>query len=382
MDNTFKSYIDSANGLLLILPQDPVFDEVTAACALSLTLKGQKDASIYSPTPIIVEFNRIIGVDKIQNSLNFGNKNLTITLKDYKGEDVDKVGWDVENSVFKLTIVPQEGKTSPKKENVNIEDAGTKADTVILIGGDNPNQFPIAVSPDLKDAKIIHVGFKAVTVNNGKESLSFARNASSTSEVLANLIKEAGWGIDADIATNLVSGIEAETAAFTSQYVSADTFQMVADLIRAGGKKGGALPQIPKGQYPQGALPQNMMPKMTPQQQFAQMGQYFNNQQPGQGVPQGQPMPQVQDATYAQPQQQGQVQPQTQKQEQPTEPVQPIQQQPMQQGPQQQTQQSQTVPQGQPAPQAASPENAEYKEPENPPEEWLSTPKIYKGTSV
>ena len=45
--------------------------------------------------------------------------------------------------------------------------------------------------------------------------MSFAKPGATTSEMVANFIKENGMSIDPDIATNLVMGIEEGSANFT-----------------------------------------------------------------------------------------------------------------------------------------------------------------------
>ena len=77
--------------------------------------------------------------------------------------------------------------------------------------------------------------------------------ASSTSEIVANLIKESAFPVNEDIATNLLAGIEEQSKNFQSSEVTADTFEIFAELLKIGGRR---MPKIvPARSYPQGSIP-------------------------------------------------------------------------------------------------------------------------------
>lgn len=251
MENSFGSLIDSASSILVLLPQKPYFDQVAAGLALYLALKDKKETNVVCPTPMIVEFNRLVGVNKV--AAEIGNKNLVIRFADYKASEIEKVSYDVENGEFRLTVVPKTGFSSPRKEQVNLSYSGISADTVILIGGGAESHFPAITTNDLAGAKIIHIGTRALS-GDTRTILSFARPASSVSELVANLIEESGSTLDADIATNLLLGIEEGSRDFKGPDVGAETFETVAKLLRAGGRR---MPKerLDRTPYPQGAIP-------------------------------------------------------------------------------------------------------------------------------
>ena len=82
MENTFKTAVDSANSILILLPTNPDFDQVAAGLSLYLSLMGGKNIQISVSSPVTVEFNRLVAVNKIATEL--GNKNLVISFYDYK----------------------------------------------------------------------------------------------------------------------------------------------------------------------------------------------------------------------------------------------------------------------------------------------------------
>ncbi len=199
---------------------------------------------------MMVGFNRIIGVNRITSEL--GNKNLTIKFKGYDAGNIEKVSYDIVNGEFNLTVVPKAGFKSPQKEQMDLSFSGISADLVILIGGANDSHFPILESPELSGAKIAHVGNRVLS--SDRDVMSFAKPGATTSELVANLIKENGMSMDPDIATNLLMGIEEGSANFSSSEVTPDTFETFAYLLRSGGNRQPKTKLSPMG-FPPGAIP-------------------------------------------------------------------------------------------------------------------------------
>lgn len=291
MENSFKSVIDQSKSVLILLPTKPFFDQVAAGLGLFLALRQDKDVQVYSPSPMTVEFNRIIGVNRITQEM--GNKNLIIRFTDYKADDIERVSYDIENSQFRLTVIPRQRIVPPSKDQVELSYSGISADTVIMVGGTNESHFPVIGYKELTSANIIHVGIKDLTLSSNKTYLSFSRPVSSVSEVVADLIKESGILIDEDIATNLLMGIESASDNLSDANVTAETFAVVSDLMRSGGKRTISQPQAKREQFPQGAIPGQTLRPQAFEQNMIQ-GQ-TNTQQPIQQTPQQQKNQQIQD---------------------------------------------------------------------------------------
>jgi hypothetical protein len=253
MDSSLKSLISSTKSILVLLPENPNFDEVASATSLFLALKQEegKEVNVYSPTPMIVEYNRLIGVNKVKNEI--GNKNLAISFSDYNPQGIEKVSWDIDNGQFKLTIVPKPNVVPPAEDQVIVGYAGIAADIVILIGGKDETSFPVLKTEELASVALAHIGINSINISN-KTISSFATATSSIAEATANIIKQAHYNLDADIATNLLMGIEESTKEFTTPQVTADTFSLVAELMRAGGKRL-SQGQVNASDFPQGAVP-------------------------------------------------------------------------------------------------------------------------------
>lgn len=250
MENSLITLIDSAASVLIVLPTKPYFDQIAAGLSLYLSIHDRKDVSIFCPSPMTVGFNRLIGVNKI--SAELGSKNLTIKFAGYDANNIDKVSYDIDNGEFKLTVVPKTGFTAPQKEQLNVSYAGVSADLIILVGGANDSHFPILLSDELSNAKVAHIGTRVL--DSKREVMSFAKPGATTSELVANLIKENGLTIDADSATNLVMGVEEGSMNFTSSEVTPETFETFAYLLRSGGARMPKVKLSPMG-FPAGAIP-------------------------------------------------------------------------------------------------------------------------------
>lgn len=255
MDNSPASTVESAASILILLPLNPDFDTVAAGLGLYLALRDKKETSISCPTQMRVEFNRLVGVNKITKEL--GNKNMVMRFTDYNPSDIERVSYDVDSGQVKLTIVPKPQAIPPTKEQIDFSMSGVSADLAIIVAGVGENDFPALKDENLAGVKVVHVGVNSLSGKS--EAISFAKPASSVSEAVAGVIKEIGSDYDSDIATNLVMGIDEGSQQYSSSGVSADTFQLIADLMRAGGRR------IPKDQlrtqaYPPGAIPGKPMP--------------------------------------------------------------------------------------------------------------------------
>lgn len=250
MENNFSSYLGSSKSVLIVLPKKPYFDQVAAGLSLYLSLVDKKEVNIICPNPMLVEFNRLVGVDKVTQEVP--NKNLIIKIEGYKADDIERVSSEVKNGELYLIVIPQSGVKPPKKEQVVISDSGISSDLVILVGGADVSHFPILSEGKVSGLSVFHIGTRPLAGAENMDIISLVKQSSSVSEIVADLIKEMQLEVDADIASNLISGIEIGSNHYTTDGVSANTFQLIADLMRLGGQR---FPQLPKKDYPQGAIP-------------------------------------------------------------------------------------------------------------------------------
>lgn len=385
MDEQFRQLVDNSKSILVLLPTRPFFDQVAAGLALFLALRNDKDVQIVAPNPMTVDFNRIIGINKITQEL--GNKNLVIRFLDYKPDDIERIKYDLDQGQMFLTIIPKPSVKAPAKDQVQMSYAGIAADTVFLIGGANDSHFPALTNNDLASAKLIHIGTKDIQLSGGKHPISLSRPASSISELIFHILIHNEFEIDQDVASNLLMGIEAGTNNFSDSSANADTFAAISELMKKGARRFAAHAPITADNFPPGSIPG------MPQMQNPSTGSGFVKQQMPQGQIQG-GFPQMQRSQAGQQLQQAMPYPLPQihggftgatQAPRPLYP-QPGQPQPRFQMPPVQPMQQQTPPQrsqnARPAPQDETQENVADDQFDNPPSEWLAKPKVYKGTSV
>src|SRR3989344_1035152 len=234
MEQQFKQIIDQAGSIVILLPRGPYFDQVAAGLALYLTLRDKKNVEIHAPTPMLVEFNRLVGVNKISTEL--GNKNLLVSFADYNAENIERVKYDIENKQFKLTVIPKPQATPPNKDQVILGYARISADVAILIGGANDSHFPTLASSDMAATKLVHIGISDLSLSGGRQVISFARSAASISEVMYPLVSALTEKLGPDVASNLLAGLHEGSRGFTHSMVTADTYKMAATLAELGGR--------------------------------------------------------------------------------------------------------------------------------------------------
>lgn len=337
-----KAALDVSREILIALSRNPSFDAVASGLSLYLALSGAgKRVTISSPSPITVEFNHLIGVDKVSNNLTNTGRNLIVSFP-YQEGSIEKVSYNIENDTFHLVIEPREGYPTITPEKLGYTFGGGSYDTIIVVGAPSLNDLDSIYSQNqnlFTEKQVINIDNSASNARYGKINL-VEPTLSSISEMVTNLLSSSGMRIDPDIATNLLAGITAGSNNFTSPTSGVATFEAAAICMRNGARKLG-----------EGAVPQPSYQQTQPYQFPTQYNQPQNNQ------PQAyQPSPQ-------------------QTVQQPVRPVQPRQQQlrPMQQPRIQQQQRPQVVPQQQQP-------NQQKKKVEAPPD-WLK-PKIYKGSTL
>ncbi len=234
--------LQDSKSVCIMLPKSPYLDQVAAALGLFLALKD-KNPTIFCDTPMTVEFNRLIGVNKISASV--GNKNLIVKLINYPLANVERVNYDVDGNDLFLAVFPQPGVLPPTKDNVQISYSGVAADTVILVGGANETHFPLLSQKDFLEMKVVHVGITDIALP-GRTILSLAKAASSISEVVAGYLFEMDAVTTDDIATNLFIGLSEGTRNFTTSTVTAQTFTLAGKLLEKGARREQMKAFVPK----------------------------------------------------------------------------------------------------------------------------------------
>lgn len=208
--------ISAAESVVVLLPKDPPFQVVAGGLAVYLALKNSgKNIDIACKTPMIVDVNRLVGVDQVKTKL--AGRNLIISF-DYVKDAIEKVSYNVEKDKFNLVIQPKEGYKPLAADKVMYSYSAAGGNTVILMG-------------TTAEEEIADIFKGKVSSDRQLFSLVANENKSLISEAAA-LISQLGLKLDQDIANNLYQGLLRETKRFAR--AKAADFETAAFLARNG----------------------------------------------------------------------------------------------------------------------------------------------------
>lgn len=249
-----KTALKSATKILVLLPPDPDADSLSSALALHLSLKqAGKTSMVGCPTPVKVGDSHIFGVDEVK--ANVGARNLVVSFP-YEGDAIDHVSYDIDENAhrFNLLIKPKDG-TQLNPKDVEFSFTGAEADLVFTFGISSLEELGRTYAEEkqfLDSAKIANIR-KGVpgTAPFAAFDLTVAR-ALDLAEITTFILRETQTTATNDAATNLYRQIVAASNNFQSPQMSADTFELIAYLLRSGAQRPGSQPQRPQ---------QNMTPQ-------------------------------------------------------------------------------------------------------------------------
>lgn len=236
---SLKEYFQQANSVAVILGSNLSKDQLAGASSLTTGLRStNKDVGVYAISSLrkSKQITKFRGLDGLQTEL--GKQNLIVEF-DYNPKSVDKVSYHIgeESGKFYLTIKPQKGQKPLDENKVKFSYAGANFDLVILVG----------VS-DLEDLEQLYFGYEElyknsaiITINRFKTDFSNLHldhsRQTGVSEAMFEILQGLGIAISADMATELLAGISAASNSFQSLTVTADTFEVVAQLMRLGARR-------------------------------------------------------------------------------------------------------------------------------------------------
>lgn len=236
-----KTALEVAKNILILLPKDPNLDAVAAGLSLYLAFNQQQlTTTIGCSTPMTVNFNRLFAVDKIKSRI--GNQNLVISFQ-YPEDSLEKVSYDKDptNQKFHLTIEPKAGFSPLDHQSVEYSYTGSNADLIFVVGAKAKEDLGTLYEQEktlLEDSQktLVNLSTQDKNTQFGTVNL-YDPTSAGCSEIAFSTLKGLSLPLNADIATNLLAGIEAATNNLI-QTSSPETYEIVADLIRLGAKKG------------------------------------------------------------------------------------------------------------------------------------------------
>ena len=244
--------LEPAHHVSILLPQKPSFDAVAAALGLELSLESSgKLVQVACPDPMLVEFNRLVGVESVATS--FGTRNLVISFPD-QTQHVDKVSYNLEKGVLQLVITPKPDAPELDHQRLKFISGVGKTDLIILLSVDQLADL----GPVYQDAKdhfqtttLVSLSHQAPRENYTLHQFHDSES-SSVSELITYLIDSLGLSLSSDAASNLLAGIEKASHNFQSPSVTSNTFEAAVVLMRRGAKRHFELSAT---DFPPGAIP-------------------------------------------------------------------------------------------------------------------------------
>jgi hypothetical protein len=239
MDNStiqhIKETIAQSSSIGIAAPNNPTMDEMAAATALYLILKNaNKNVTIASPSDPIVEVSSLVGIDKVQKTLegSGGNGDLTVSFPYTEGE-IEKVSYTLEEGYLNIIVKASEQGLSFDEKDVEFARGGGTLDLVFTVGVARLTDLSRVFDTQNPDIRIINIDNKEENENYG-DIVLVSPKLSSISEGVADLAVSLGLHIDEDSAQNLLSGISSATQNFQNPRTSSLAFEMVALLMKKG----------------------------------------------------------------------------------------------------------------------------------------------------
>lgn len=255
-----KSSLPSARSVLIALPTGADIDKLASGLALYLSLEHQgKEVTIVCEDTLRVGQAHLFAIDRIKQSLpstgNIGNLVLSLEGVEIIEENgkltpkaLEKLDWYSDrNGTLNLVFHVLPGQTfQPAKIVPKYQGGGF--DAIFVLGVQNLtnlghvyNQNPQLFS----NSHVVNVDYQQGNSNFGQTNI--VDSTSSVSEILTHLMPDLGLFIDGDIATNLLAGIFEATSNLTNDKAGPDTFNAVANNLRAGGRKPQSQVNAPEG---------------------------------------------------------------------------------------------------------------------------------------
>ena len=231
-----QDQVEQAKSIIVLLGSSPSNDEIAAALGFSEALKdGGKSVILAAPRRPKSKL-ALIGTEHISTEL--GNQNLTISFA-YSETAVDKVSYHIsdDNARFFLTIKPKKGEQPLDAQSVQVGYAGAEADLLVVFGVQELSELGELYSEYeelYQNTPIVAVGERSAQF--GVLQLTTTDEV-GVSQLIAGSIFDLGIRLGAAAATNLLAGIESVTGNLQSPKATAETFEVVARLMRAGAER-------------------------------------------------------------------------------------------------------------------------------------------------
>lgn len=234
--------IKQAQKVLVLTHRDPDGDALGSALALHQALKKlQKEVDVVFQGTIPEVFAFLPGLSEAKMGLG-GSNDLVFTIDTRAtGEDL-KLGYKklADEHRIKIVVTPPRGSLVP--EDVTIERSVPKYDLIILLDLNKLDRVG-SIKEEFAD---LFYEVPTICIDHHADNTQFAKinwvdiTATSTAEILVSLIESLSRDeplLDADIATNLLTGLTTDTGSFQYRNTTPKSLTVAAQLVAAGARQ-------------------------------------------------------------------------------------------------------------------------------------------------
>ena len=229
--------VQQAQSIFICVSAQVKLDQAASALALAEGLKQLgKEVLLLSPAPPTEDLTNLNGVEHFTQQI--GNQNLQVAFA-YQPDAVDKVSYNIDEETQKFYLVVQPKKGTPPLDSQTVEFSytGAHVDLIITIGLTNLASLDglyEGFTDIFNETNIASI--HAFDTDYGTIHLNTS-GAAAFSEATTKLLTQLGVTLTPEMANNLLAGLETATDHFKSSTMTAETFDTVAQLLRAGGHR-------------------------------------------------------------------------------------------------------------------------------------------------
>lgn len=234
-----KEMVGTAKEVVIVTHGNPTMDSMGGSLALMLGLVSLgKKATVVCPDAMTVKLSSFVGIDRVVK--DFGKKNFVVSL-DYEDGSIEKVSYNIEGKKFNLVVEHRPGFELFSADKVQYSYQGVSADLILSV-----DTLSLAdLGPMYQQQKDVFAAKSIINIDFHKDNANYGAlnlvdpGASSTTELVAELLATLGVKLTADIATNLLNAIYDATDNFRNANVTSMAFEVASVCLKAGAKRFG-----------------------------------------------------------------------------------------------------------------------------------------------
>ncbi len=272
MDNValqqIRDIIEKNDKVAIAVGRSVTVDDMAPALSLYLSLQQmRKQVTIASASQPTVELSSLVGINKVASQFGGSSGDLIVSFP-YKEGEIEKVSYTIDNGYLNIVVKAGEQGLGFQETDVRYTRGGGTPSVLFVIGTPRLSDLGTLFDPEaLKNTTIVNIDNKADNQGFG-DAVLVSQNASSVSELVANLLSYIGVDLDIDVAQNLLSGISFATGNFQDPKTTGAAFEMAGILMKKGAMRMSGVAPAPRPTMPRNSfMQQPPMPTQIPQRQ-------------------------------------------------------------------------------------------------------------------